>query len=157
APERLTAGDTLVVEIEARRFWGGEGEVTLALRDGATELATTTANPGPEGIARARIELVWPADRTGHRWLQVVRGGTPDGEPANDLRWHSLTVAPTPGVVMVATTPDFDARFLYRTLREVVAAPVRGYIALEAGRWWRMDDLRAVGTAEVLAAARAAD
>jgi hypothetical protein len=155
--ERLTAGDTLILDVEVRRVGGGDGDVTLALREGTTELATALVRPGPEGVARGRITLAWPADRTGHRWLEVVRIGDPDGEGANDLRWHSLTAAPTPGVVMVATTPDFDARFLYRTLREVVDAPVRGYVALEAGRWWRMDDLRAVGTAEVMAAARAAD
>jgi hypothetical protein len=157
APDRLTAGDTLVVEIEVRRFGGGDGDVTLALREGATELATATANPGPEGGTRMRIALVWPADRTGHRWLEVVRVGAADAEAANDLRWHSLSVAPTPGVVLIAATPDFDARTLYRTVREVVSAPVRGYVALEAGRWWRMDNLRPVTTAEVMAAARAAD
>jgi hypothetical protein len=157
ASERLTVGDTLEVEVEVRRFGGGDGDVTLALRDGATELATTTVRPGPEGMARGRLVLAWPATRTGHRWLEVVRVGAADAEPSNDLRWHSLMVAPTPGVVMVATTPDVDARTLYRTLRDVVDGPVRGYVALAPGRWSRMDDLRAVGAAEVMAAARAAD
>lgn len=156
-PERLAAGDTLGLEVEVRRFGGGEAPVELALREGSRDLATATVQPGPEGVARTRFELPWPEGMTGPRWLEVVRLGAADGEPANDARWWSLTVAATPGIVMVTTTPDVDARFLYQTLREVVDAPVRGYVALTPGRWWRTDGLREVGAAEVRAAARGAD
>ncbi len=157
APDRLAAGDTLVVELELLQQGGTMADDEVALLADTVRLAAVRV-PAQDG-ARARLTLVlpWPAGRTGTQWLELVRTGAPDAEPANDRRWLHLTVTPTPGVVVLVTTPDWDGRFLYRTLGEVTATPVRGYIALEPGAWRRMDDLRPVTTAEVLAAARGAD
>jgi hypothetical protein len=66
-------------------------------------------------------------------------------------------VAPTPGVVLLAAPPDWDSRFLYRTLREVAQLPVRGFVRLEGGRWRSMEDLSTVGTERVRQASRGAD
>ena len=54
------------------------------------------------------------------------------------MRLHIVTVAPTPGVVLLAGPADWDSRFLYRTLREVAQLPVRGFVRIEptaGGRW----------------------
>jgi hypothetical protein len=100
---------------------------------------------------------VLPADLTGERWLEIVRVGDPDAEPLDDLRLRRLSVTPSPGIVVIATTPDWDARALYTTLAAVTTSPVRGYVQLQRGVWHRMDDLRRVTTQEVTAAARGAD
>ena len=74
--------------------------------------------------------------------LRVRLVGAGDREPRTDTRLHLITVAPTPGVVLVAAPGDWDSRFLYQTLREVAQLPVRGYVRLDADRWRTMGDLR---------------
>jgi len=68
-----------------------------------------------------------------------------------------VTVAPTPGVVLLAGTADWDSRFLYRTLREVAQLPVRGFARIDPGRWRSMADLSVVPAETVRQAARRAD
>lgn len=157
APNRLAAGDTLTVEVDLEASAGSAADVEVVLRLDGTELTTGSAQVGATGRARVRLELVWPAGRDGAHWLEVARVGPADAEPGNDARWWHLVVTPTPGLVLVATTPDWDARFMFRTLREVSAAPVRGYVMLTPGQWHRMDNLRPVAAPEVMAAARQAD
>jgi hypothetical protein len=68
-----------------------------------------------------------------------------------------LGITPAPGIVVIASAPDWDSRALYRALKDVANTPVRGFAQLEPGQWRRMDDLRKVTLAEVLAAAKGAD
>lgn len=157
APARIAAGDTLAIEVAVRATGRGEGTASLVIRDGTATLDSIAVPLGADGSGRATVQLPWPAGRTGERWLEVARVGPADAEPGTDVRWHHLVVTPTPGVVVLAARPDVDARALYRALRDVLAVPVRGYVALQPGRWWRMDDLAPVTAAEVTAAARAAD
>jgi hypothetical protein len=68
-----------------------------------------------------------------------------------------VTVVPTPGIVLLASPPTWESRFLLDALREVGALPVRGYLEIERGRWRRTGDLKAVSIGEVADAARRAD
>jgi hypothetical protein len=106
---------------------------------------------------RVTIPIVIPADLRGDRWFEVARDGAPDAEPADDVRWHLVRVAETPGVVAVVTVPDFDARDLVRTLDDVLEVPVRSYVELSRGRWQRSDTFEPVTREVVQAAARNAD
>jgi hypothetical protein len=155
--ERVASGDSLQVTIEARRVGSAPDSTRIEVRDGATVLHTATIRLGATGRGTVDIALRLPASSTGLRWLEIRRIGAADGEPGDDLRWWAVRVTPTPGLVVLASSPDWDARFLYRALRDVTEAPVRGYAQLQPGQWRRMDDLRRVTTAEVQAAARAAD
>lgn len=157
APERLAAGDTLTVEVDLATTASSAADVEVALRLDGTLLASSSGSFSTTGRARIKLELPWPANRDGVHWLELARVGEPDAEPGNDVRWWHLVVTPTPGIVMVAATPDWDARFLFTTLRDVSATTVRGYVMLSAGEWFRMDNLRPVALAEVMAAARQAD
>lgn len=157
APLRLAAGDTLRVEIAALRTADAPDSARIEVQSGGQLLLHGTVHFGGAQHARIKLAGALPAAFLGEHWLEIVRVGDADAEPGDDLRWWSLVVTPTPGVVVLAAVPDWDARFLYRTLREVVAAPVRGYVQLQPGSWRRMDDLRRVTPAEVNAAARAAD
>jgi hypothetical protein len=158
APARITAGDSLTVTADVRL--DGEGapdsavvELSLAgralgrrvvrLAPGASVPATFTV--GSRGI---------PA---GTHFLRAAILGAADAEPRDDARLAAVQVAATPGVVLLANPGDWDARFLYRTLREVADLPVKGYVRLDADRWRGMDDLKEVPEAVVRAAARGAD
>ena len=93
----------------------------------------------------------------GEHVLRLTLAGTGDGEPRTDTRLHIVTVAPTPGVVLLAVPGDWDSRFLFRTLREVAQLPVRGFVRLDPERWRSMADLSVVPAETVRQAARRAD
>lgn len=157
APQRLSAGDSLSVEVQAIRTGDAPDTAVVEVRNSTRTLLRGVLRFAGALRGRIRLSGPLPAGLAGEQWLEVVRVGSADAEPGDDLRWWRLMVSRTPGVVMLATMPDWDARFLYRALREVVEVPVRGYVQLEAGSWRRMDDLRPVPTAEVAAAAKGAD
>ncbi len=156
-PLRLTVGDTMSVEVVLQATTPWTDSVHIEVRDSGHVLMRGSAVPGPDGRARMALRAPLPSDRTGARRLEVIRVGAPDAEPLDDLRIRWITVTPTPGVVVVAAVPDWDARALHATLADLIEAPVRGYIQLASGAWRRMDDLRPVAEAEVVLAARNAD
>lgn len=157
APLRLTAGDTLEINVVALRTDGAPDTAIVVVRDSATILLRGTLRFGASHRGRLRLAGPLPRALQGERWLRIERTGSTDAEPGNDVRsWH-INVTATPGVVVIAETPDWDARALYRTLNDVVEVPIRGYVQLQKGQWRRMDDLRSVAAAEVMAAAKSAD
>lgn len=157
APSRLVVGDSLWAELELLRSPDAPDSTSVEVRSGELRLLQGVVRFQGAERARVRLAAALPAGFSGPHWLEIARIGAADAEPGDDVRWWRLEVTPTPGVVVVATAPDWDSRFLYRTLIDVVEAPVRGYVQLEPGAWRRMDNLRRVASSEVLAAARAAD
>lgn len=156
-PTRLAAGDSLWLEVAGLRTAGALDTATIEVREGRTVLARAVLRFGTTDRARVRLEGALPSSMHGDHWLEIVRVGAPDAEPLDDVRWWWLTVTPSPGVVVIATSPDWDSRALYRALKDVANAPVRGFVQIEPGQWRRMDDLRKVSAADVTTAARAAD
>lgn len=154
--ERLAAGDSLRLVIEAQRF-GVADSAAIEVREGATVLLRGTIRFGPAGRGRITLAGTMPPAPHGLRWLELRRVGAPDAEADDDVRWWPVRMTATPGIVVIAVTPDWDGRSLYRTLRDVTEAPVRGYVQLQPGQWRRMDDLCRVTLTEVQAAARGAD
>lgn len=154
---QAAVGDSVQLTVDVRRIGVAPDSATVELREGAFVVAKGIVAFGPTGHGRVTLRGVIPGTRAGVRWFQVVRVGPPDAEPGDDERWWPIRVSATPGIVMLAVTPDWDARFLYAALRTVTDAPVRGYAQLLPGQWRRMDDLRPVSAAEVQQAARAAD
>lgn len=157
APLRLIAGDTLTIDIDAQRTTGAPDTAAIVVRDSTTVLLRGVVRFGAGARARLELRGALPHAMQGERWLRVERVGVADAEPDDDVRWWRLVITPTPGVVVVGETPDWDSRALYRTLKDVVEVPIRGYLQLQRGQWRRMDDLRSVMAAEVTAAARSAD
>ena len=156
-PLRTAAGDTLDVAVEARRSADAADTAAVVLRDSNVVLGRGVLRFGATTHARLELHVPLPRGMQGERWLEVQRLGAPDAEPLDDVRWWRLVVLPTPGIVVLGDTPDWDARALYRTLKDVVEVPIRGYTQLQRGAWRRMDDLHGVPSAEVTAAARRAD
>jgi hypothetical protein len=157
APLRLTAGDTLRVDVDVLRTPGAPDTAAIVVRDSTTVLLRSVARFGSGARARVEMHAALPRGLQGERWLRVERVGASDAEPGDDVRWLRLLVTPTPGVVVIAETPDWDSRALYRTLKDVVEVPIRGYVELQHGQWRRMDDLKNVTAGEVAAAAKSAD
>jgi hypothetical protein len=156
-PTRLAVGDSLWLEVEGYRQAGAADTSAVEVREGGTVLARGTLRFGTGDRTRVRLEAALPAGMRGDHWLEVVRAGAVDAEPIDDTRWWLLSVTPAPGIVVIASAPDWDSRALYRTIKDVANAPVRGFVQIESGQWRRMDDLRKVPSADVVAAARVAD
>ncbi|HEU4828597.1 MAG TPA: hypothetical protein VFT04_05330 [Gemmatimonadales bacterium] len=157
-PARVTAGDSIVLEAEVRatRTAGREG-VTVAVSSARGELARRPVAFDGSGIALVRIAVPSAGLAAGDHVLRASVAVAGDGEPRTDTRLHLVTIAATPGVVLVATPGDWDSRALYRTLRDVAELPVRGYIRLGRDSWHAMSDLAPVSADAVRRAARGAD
>jgi hypothetical protein len=158
-PERITPVDTLELDVEvvAAELPDTVRSVRLAARAGDRVLArgVVRLDGGSSGHTVLRVP---PGSLSpGEHVVSVAMVDTADAEPRDNARLHVLTVTPTPGVVIAASPPDWDSRFLYRTLREVSELPVLGFVQLEPGRWRRMADLVEVAAAEVRRAMAGAD
>ncbi|HXE57271.1 MAG TPA: hypothetical protein VNK43_04665, partial [Gemmatimonadales bacterium] len=156
-PARVTAGDSIPLDVEVRSA-GAEAPDTVTLRV-ATARETIARRRVRLAEGSTRVTIVVPATGIppGQHFLRVGLDGVGDSEPRNDLRLHAVTVAATPGVVLIADPGDWDSRFLYRTLRDVAQLPVRGFVRVERDRWRTMGELAPVGADEVRRTARQAD
>jgi hypothetical protein len=157
-PDRVTSGDTVAIDVVVERESGSTADsVQLEVVSGSSTLVRRRLRLGEGASGRAHLAFSSTALGPGDHVLRVRLADAGDREPRTDVRLHLVTVAPTPGVVLVAAPGDWDSRFLYRTLKEVAQLPVRGFVRLEAERWRAMADLRPVSAAEVRRAARGAD
>lgn len=155
---RLTPSDSLRIEIEARS-WGGApaGRLELEAREGSRLWLRGSTVLDPGGRATALLRGPLPAVAAGAHVL-TVRIATPvDSEPRDEVRLLVVTVVPTPGIVLLASPPTWESKFLLETLRSTAAVPVRGYLETERGVWRRAGELRPAPGAEVSEAARKAD
>ena len=157
-PSRVTAGDSIALELDVRSVGGAAAE-SLRVEVQATRgvVASRAVRLEAGGTARVRLPVPSGAIGPGEHVLRVSLAGPADAEPRTDTRLHAVTVARTPGVVLLAAPADWDSRFLYRTLREVAQLPVRGFVRIAGERWRSMEDLSAVTAERVRQAARGAD
>lgn len=157
APDRITLGDTLRVEVEL----GGSGTITgrpvVQLADARGRVLQTRDVRLTGGGARLTLALPTRAVGAGDHLLSVRIRADGDQEPGDDVRLLLLSVTPLPGAVLLASPPDWDARQLFITLRDVAALPVKGYARYGDAGWRSMTDLRRVPADEVTRAARGAD
>jgi len=157
-PSRVTAGDTIGLEIEARALAGAAADSLEAeVLSGGKTVSSRSVRMRSGATVRARIAFPSTSIGPGDHVLRVRLAGAGDEEPRTDSRLHMVTVAPTPGVVLLAAPADWDSRFLYRALRDVAQLPVRGYARLDGDHWRSMSDLSRVGAERVRQAARGAD
>ena len=154
---RVTAGDSLSLSVTLRGFGAAAADtVAVEVRSGARVLGARPAMLSG-GVAEVRIAIATGGLAAGDHLLRVALAGAADPEPRTDERRHLLTVAATPGIVLLASPGGWDARFLFTTLSEVADLPVRGYVGLERDRWRTMHDLAPASAAEVRRAVRGAD
>jgi hypothetical protein len=155
-PDRVTAGDTIRLEVEVRASGGIADSARIEARLDQRLLARRALALGREGAGTVTLAFS-SAGMSGDMIFTVGLAGAGDREPRDDIRLWRVRVTPTPGVVIVANPPDWDARFLYRTLVDVAQLPVRGYARFEPGSWRSMATLAPVPEEEVAQAVRRAD
>ena len=105
------------------------------------------------------LDLSLPAARLPAGWsaLEVALAGPAGAEPRDDVRLFLVDVSPEPAAVILAAPPDWESRFLARTLGDVARVPVRVYVQPERGGGWRDGTtLAPVSSAAVMRAVAAA-
>jgi len=147
-PRRVAAGDTVRFKVsygtagkrDAVRRDAGRGmrDATLAVTVDHRRLASRVVPLPDSGVVSTDLTL--PASRIPHPgWtaLEVGLESVSDSEPRDDSRLFVLEVKPQPSVVLLASPPDWETRFLARTLEDVARVPVRTFIEAEPGgsRW----------------------
>src|SRR3989442_921522 len=167
-PRRVAAGDTLRLKVSygtAGKTAGenagarGRGQGTLALYLAGRRVVSRVVALPDSGTVFSEITLP-PAlftgsARAGWQALEVrLDGVAGDSEPRDDARVFVLEGSPPPSVVLLASPPDWDSRFLARTLSDVARVPVRTFVESEPGgggeRGWRDGaSLAPVSVAEV--------
>src|SRR5438309_3760325 len=136
---------------------GGMRDGLLAVTSEGRRLTSRRVTLPDSGILSA--ELMLPASRIPHPgWstLEVRLEDVGDKEPRDDARLFVVEVSPAPAIVMLAAPPDWDTRFLSRTLAEVARVPVKTFVATEPGRWRDAATLAPVSPADLARSTAAA-
>ena len=157
-PGHATAGDTvrLLVEARAGGAWPGDS-IRIEVSDEGRVLGRGRAALRDGGTTRLEIAVPTSKLAAGDHLLRIGLVSPGDGEPRDDSRLFLLSVAATPGIVLLAAPPDWDSRTLFEVLGQVAGLPVRGYLMMVQGQWRSMQDLSPVPAAEVRQAAQRAD
>jgi len=159
---RLTATDTLRLRVSygaAGKREGGSGKrtATLVVSDGSRRLQAQTVSLPDSGTVSASLTL--PASlfpRPGWHVLDVRLDGVGDAEPRDDARQFVIEVSPQPAAVIFASPPDWETRFLARTLGDVARIPVKTFVETEPGRWRDAATLAPAAPADLRRAAQGA-
>ncbi len=158
AATRLTASDSLTIDVEAQSFGRpGARSLDLEAREGDRVWLRGPVELDAAGRGHSVLRGPLPRVAAGTHVLTIALAGAHDSEPRDDARLLVVSIVPTPGVVLLASPPSWESRFLFEALRDVAALPVRGYLETESGHWRRAGDLHAVPVVEVTDAARRAD
>jgi hypothetical protein len=161
-PRHVTRGDTLRLTVSygtmGKREGGrGTGKAALNVSVAGRRLASQPVTLPDSGVLTTEITL--PASRVplpGWQALSVTLEGARDAEPRDDTREFVLDVSLEPAAVILASPPDWEARFLSRTLSEVARVPVKTFVETEPGRWRDAATLQPVATADLTRAAAGA-
>jgi hypothetical protein len=138
-PRRVAATDTVRLSVSygtAGRREAGSGmrDAQLAVTVDGRRLTARRVTLPDSGVVSTDLAL--PASRLPHPgWtaLEVRLEGVKDSEPRDDARTFLLDVSPQPSVVLLAAPPDWETRFLARTLTDVARVPLRTFVAAGPG------------------------
>ncbi|HEV2672290.1 MAG TPA: vWA domain-containing protein [Gemmatimonadales bacterium] len=133
----------------------GKRTGTIVVRLGDRQLLSQRVSLPDSGTIST--ELPFPVSRipsAGWSVLEVSLDGIHDTEPRDDKRLFAIDVSLEPAAVIFASPPDWEARFLARTLRDVARMPVKMFVETEAGRWRDAASLAPVATPELIRAAQ---
>jgi len=163
-PSRIAAGDTIRLRVSygtagKRETGNGKRTATLVASVGGRRLASRVVDLPDSGVVSA--DLPFPASRFPFPgWVAVEVGleGVGDEEARDDARTLVLQVSAAPSIVLLASPPDWDTRFLAHALEDVAQAPVKVLVAADPGgtRWRDAATLAAVRPGEVARAVQGA-
>ena len=159
---RVTSTDTVRLRVSygtagTREGGRGTGTATLVVSTDGRRLTTRRVVLPDSGILTTDITLP-PSlvPRPGWQVLDVRLEDVNDAEPRDDARRFVINVSPQPAAVIFASPPDWETRFLARTLGDVARIPVKTFVETEPGRWRDAATLAPVGMAELRRAAQGA-
>ena len=150
---RISVGDTLLIGVSFGRAGpvsGGDSRARIELRIGDRVLARTPVNLPDSGVTTTQLAV--PSARLPAGWSVidvVLVQAQADAEPRDDARSLVVHVGPQPAAVVLAAPPDWDARFLARTLADVARVPLRTFVEPSPAGWRDGTSLAAVGPAVV--------
>ena len=164
-PARIGVGDTVRLKVSygtagKRERGNGKRTAPLAASVGGRRLASRVVDLPDSGVVSA--DLPFPASRFPFPgWVVVEVGleGVGDEEARDDARSFVLEVSAPPSIVVLASPPDWDTRFLAHALEDVAHAAVKVLVAADPGgtRWRDAATLAAVPAGEVARAVRGAE
>ncbi len=167
-PRHVSAGDTIRLSVSygtagPKEAGRGEREGTLIVNLSGRRIASHRVVLPDSGVVSTDITLPASLFAPSASALEVRLEGASDSEPRDDARTFVLDVSPQPSVVLLAAPPDWETRFLARTLTDVARVPLRAFVAAEpaaagggGGPWRDGATLAAVSQAEVAQAVAAA-
>ena len=156
APPRAAPGDTVPVRVSIRA--GSRPLADAAVSVAFAGATAVTARSGPLGSFAERELTASVVAPRGEReeLLRATASTGGDGEPRNDTLATIVEITRAPVAVLVSSSPDPDARAALEALSGALSARPRGFYQVAPGAWRDATTLRAVGAAEVRAAASAA-
>jgi hypothetical protein len=182
-PSRVGARDTVRLRVsygtagkapgETARKRPGKGEgrkATLVVNVSGRRLLSRDVELPDSGIVSTDLALapspvlhgpfVGSSPTGGWQALEVrLEGVVGDSEPRDDARTFVLQVSAQPSIVLLASPPDWDTRFLAHALEDVAQAAVKVLVAADpsGARWRDASTLAAVPPAEVARAVQGAE
>jgi len=159
-PARVGAGDTVRLRVSygtagKRERGNGKGTAVLGANIAGRRIVSRVVNLPDSGIVST--DLTFPVSRfpfPGWAAVEVRLEGLSDSEPRDDARTFVLEVSAPPSIVLLASPPDWDTRFLAHTLEDVAQAAVKVFVAADpGGTRWR--DAATLGAVPPEAVARA--
>ena len=163
-PSRIAAGDTIRLRVSygtagKRETGNGKGTAVLGASVAGRRIVSRVVNLPDSGIVST--DLTFPVSRfpfPGWVAVDVRLEGVSDSEPRDDARTVVLRVSAPPSIVLLASPPDWDTRFLAHALEDVAQAAVKVFVAADPGgtRWRDAATLAAVRPGEVARAVHGA-
>lgn len=161
-PRHVTRSDTVRLRVSygtagTRETGSGTREGQLVVNVGDRRVFSRRVELPDSGVMSTELPL--PVSRfpsPGWTALEIRLEGAGDQEPRDDARLFVLEVSPEPAAVIYASPPDWDVRFLARTLHDVARVPVRAFVETEPGRWRDATTLEPASAAVLGRAAQAA-
>ena len=154
-PRHVTRTDTIRLRVsygtagtrDARR---GTGKATLVVSLEGHRLASQGVTLPDSGVLTSEITIpAYRVPRPGWSVLHVSLDGVKDAESRDDTREFVLDVSLEPAAVIFASPPDWEDRFLARTLTDVARVPVKMFVETEPGRWRDAATLAPVSAGEL--------
>jgi hypothetical protein len=136
---------------------GKRGGGSIVVSAGKRQLISQPVTLPDSGVLSS--EITFPVSRIpspGWSVLEIRLAGIGDAEPRDDARLFAIDVSLEPAAVIFASPPDWEARFLARTLGDVARVPVRVFVETEPGRWRDGASLAPVSRGEMRRAAASA-
>lgn len=150
----VTSTDTVRLRVSYGTTGTGErGRATrptsLTVSLGGRRLVSRAVPLPNNGVLSTDITM--PVSRFPAGWsvVEVRLEGAGDEEPRDDARAFVFEVSPQPAAVILASPPDWETRFLARTLGAVARIPVKTFVETEPGRWRDAATLAPVTDAEL--------